>query len=1052
VDRNVKSLLVDALNPTSEFDELLGSGKGNVRRCFNSGNHTNGDKSPSLSFNPKHGGWKCHTCGEHGDIFSLYMKMKGWDFPTTLQNLLQKYGLWKKAGNNTKPVYAKQVKAGDKTSKFNIVADAKVRDSVISAVAWWDTDAPRLQFMMGRYGINKETLQKYCIGYDKHPGSGRVLIPVFVDVSGRGINKDGRALGALHRIVNVRKHDVFRTFCVWEHESSTKENPVVSRKRPDIITPQCLTDQELWGWQPKWDGGLGKVISVKGHGGPYLYPMQVMYDSPFVYVVGGELKALLLNQLGVPAVAWTGGEGQYAEELLPLFIGKSVRVLLDVDQTGVDGTFGREPGTNGPNDKGVVGLAQVLANVGASVEAGRWPAEVAAELPDKGDVTDFLKKAGWDAAALEYLDWVKVERQELPLTEDVGGVGAAHKREVLWDDMRQVAFRDLVNPVNVGAWVRFDGMVSGRGEAPYVVPRRCEVSCVVGRTDPMPICKGCRLPSAGYQTFVELTAEQQVEMVGTPKDIIQKLLAGSLGVPVKCTFAEYRIDQSAVEQVIFTPTVDIHSPTGDDKTDFEFSHRSGFLIREDRIEIRENTTYTFGGHLISNPKTSQFTIAIREFKAAHGDILHHQNNDEMSERLRGVVHGDGTVTERIFSLVADVRDYVTKIYGSDEMTLAILLSYFLPFQIKIGDQNSERVCPAVMVLGDTTVGKSTVTKNLNRHFGAGRFKTMDAKPTFVGLVGGNIPHGNRMAFSWGLLPTSHRAHVGLDEFSKLPLEDVGRLTNLLSSGMAERLTANGDRSTLAHVRMLYLTNPRGSKSLKSVDAYEAALEVMGTVQDLGRLEYLHIQHELRDRSLFTRQHVPAGEHRWTTDLARYHLGWAWSLTRDRIRIVDPQHVLVRAAELSERFGGNTLLLPAMARFKVARLAAGLAGLVYSTDGYNLVVGREHVDAACDFIERNYSKFLHLKSSMATLPGDIVKLFDQVRRYENLHFLTVAERFSRDDVSDVLDNMGAQHFIRLAHMTHGLLTKDGRFYRFTDDRIKERIAEYLTTRKEHERHA
>ncbi len=55
--------------------------KGNKCRCFHPENHNNGDKTPSLSFSPSRGIYKCFGCGIAGDVFSLVQQAKECGFP-----------------------------------------------------------------------------------------------------------------------------------------------------------------------------------------------------------------------------------------------------------------------------------------------------------------------------------------------------------------------------------------------------------------------------------------------------------------------------------------------------------------------------------------------------------------------------------------------------------------------------------------------------------------------------------------------------------------------------------------------------------------------------------------------------------------------------------------------------------------------------------------------------------------------------------------------------------------------------------------------------------
>lgn len=1021
-----KEALLSAMNYRQEFDELLGTGKGVTRLCFNKAYHKD-TKVGSLSYNPHHGGWKCHGCQEQGDIFSLYMKVKDVTFPMALEHYLRKYGMWSTAGKGTKAVPAKFIKPGDEGSKVRVMNDKKEIEALLEGVMSWPLFPEHVQFMYERYGLTLHTLRKYYLGFNKKIQYGRLLIPVWAGNTGTNAPSPNGPSNSILPIVNIRKQDVFRTSCVWEHEDGSKSTTL-----PKGLTFQNVMEQDLHGWQPKWprEKKMAKVFSVNGYGTPYVYPLQVLLESAFVYLVGGELKALLLNQVGVPAVCFSGGEGHVVMECLPLFLGKRVRVLLDPDSAGVAGTFGRLPGTNGPNDRGVMGAAQLLANAGAYVEAGEWPKEITETLPHKGDVNDFLRLLNYNPEGFDYLIWHKVERQLNHKAEEV--IGRSTQLDAGWEEMEDISFRDLVNPEKFDQWVKFNAIVTGRGTTPFVVPRRVDVSCDEGRKEIRAICGDCRLPSCGFKTHAEFSTKEQLTMVGMGDRDLAKMAASKLMFPPQCKMPTVDWQNSVAEKVILTPTVDVNT-TGDDRTDFEFAHREAVVIREERVEIRDNTSYNLGGHLLREPTTGKFTIALRQYRAAQGDILHFEFDQEKDVRLRAVLELG------VPRLIEDLRDYTCRIYGQQDMLQTILLSYFLPLKFKFGDSYNERICPAVAVIGDTTVGKSTATKRIGRLFGAGRFRTLDSKPTFAGLVGGVIQQTQGSAFSWGLIPSSHRGIVALDEFSKLPLEDIGRMTNMLSSGEAERTTVKGIMTTLAHVRMLYLSNPRGSIPLEDMDPYTAAKEVFGTAQDLGRVEYVHIQQKLKDKRIF--ESIPAAttENLYTPELARYHLSFVWSLTPDRFRFYDHVKITELASRLAAKFRANTLLLPAMARYKLARFAAGFAALAMSTDGYNLVIRESHVLQAYQFIEKGYESFLDF-SHEVNLPLACLLWLDNCDQ-KVVNWMIRVKTFTKEELEAVVGVAGRVDFERVFLVETPLVSLQYRKYAFRDAQTLDRIKQY-----------
>jgi hypothetical protein len=1000
-DEKIKQDIYSAMSIINEVDALLGSGRGYARACWNKNAHSHGDKSASLSFDPKTGAWRCHACQEKGDIFTLYMKVKGCTFPVAIKYYMQKFSLWHEAV--TPRNKEKRKKLVEKFPTLSIIESQRVRSNSITL----RTSAEKVEFIQRRYGLTPETQFNYWLGYDKKYG--RLCIPIFRDEPWKRDRQESD-------VVNARYHDVFRVHCSW-HNSETDEE---QRARPSSVTDDKIIEQDTYPWSPVWGKKSGsKVLHTTGHGGSYLFPYHVLHTAPSLYVVGGELKAILMNQVGAPAVCWTAGEGGFEEEFLPLFIGKSVRVLMDLDDAGV---LAAEK------------LSQVLANAGAYVEKAIWPDDVKAMLPKKGDVTDLLVKSNLNKEALDLLEWVTVERQ-VPPTVDLA---LEENSEKSWDDMVPADFNGLVDPNQVKTWVRFPGTIAGRGETPYVVPREVRVGCPFGKVNPIPLCKGCSLPRDGHAATLKLSTEGQAELVGMSTESMDGWIRKRIGIPPRCHQPQFDNQNSAVESVILTPHVESGAAVSE-SSKYEFAHRQAIILSEKRLDIKDNQGYEFGGQVIPNPKNSSFTVAIREYRPLQGNIFAFQPDPQKDAALRSLIEEGGYQR-----LITELREHVCHIYGQDEMLLAILLSMVLPFQFRLGDLTNERICPAVMILGDTTVGKSTATKAFIRHFGAGRYNTMDSRATFVGLIGGNLNMGNRMAFVWGLLPNSNGAFVALDEYSKLSTDDIGSTTNTLSSGIAERVTANGNRKTMCNVRALYLTNPRGARELKTYsDPLEAAMGVMGTVQDLGRVEYVHIQHQIKNVDVFRQQQKATTEHKYTRDLARYHLSWAWSLTADKIVFENPNLVMDRATLLAEKFH-HTLLIPAQARFKIARFAAGFAILSYSMRDGKLVVTDEHLDMAIRMFDKNYSKLLSVGAM--EIPSEIKEFFDGIKKWKPLKILTAEGGFSKDDLVDAFNQSFANRFINLAHFEYNLLTKKRNTYTFTNDYMINAIRVYLAERE------
>jgi DNA primase (bacterial type) len=120
-----------------------------------------------------------------------------------------------------------------------------------------------------------------------------------------------------------------------------------------------------------------------------LYPANIIQeDLPFIIIAEGEFKALLLNQLGFPAVSGTGGANTWKREWNSLFTNLNVIIAYDNDE---------------PGKQGAANVANHLKGVAKSVKVIQWPSYM--DSKERKDVTDFfvaLKKRREDFQGFLY--------------------------------------------------------------------------------------------------------------------------------------------------------------------------------------------------------------------------------------------------------------------------------------------------------------------------------------------------------------------------------------------------------------------------------------------------------------------------------------------------------------------------------------------------------------------------------------------------------------------------------------------------------------------------
>lgn len=116
-----------------------------------------------------------------------------------------------------------------------------------------------------------------------------------------------------------------------------------------------------------WSWGLGNVKPL-----PFQTPL--IAKSEVIAIVEGEKDAKNLTRAGIPATCNSGGAGNFKPDLVPWFTAKRVMILPDNDE---------------PGRKHALKVAKLLSGTVAAIRILELP-----DLPDKGDVSDFLAAGG----------------------------------------------------------------------------------------------------------------------------------------------------------------------------------------------------------------------------------------------------------------------------------------------------------------------------------------------------------------------------------------------------------------------------------------------------------------------------------------------------------------------------------------------------------------------------------------------------------------------------------------------------------------------------------
>jgi hypothetical protein len=991
-----KQQVIAAIDIQREAEDLLGAHdyqRGDEFRysCPCKDNHKHGDHNNSLTLNVRTGQFKCHACGFIGDLFTLYAEVKSLnlksDFGLILKQLGAKYGVSVSTQKFQRRTETKEViKAIKVLPKDN-------RDFLHYAQAYRKLLPIEVgERLLNNYGINQETIAKRGYAYIYN----RLWIPVPKDYKGKN--------HADTQLVGIRKHDVMRAHAKWQIDDGPKAG---------IWDTEVPDSHPTW----KWRSGNGKSIGVAGFNPVYVYPMEVLLTSREVWLVGGELKADLLNQLGIPAVCWTAGEGEWNKAVIKQFASKIVRVLMDIDDAGERATFGsvgEASYTNKVGDnrgKSPKGLCQVLLENGAGeVYGGRLPKTFeiyedsdcstgnessgdgkiesrrrisTVSLPSNGDVTDFLRFHRWNIKeALPKITWQKFEHVQIESFEQA--ISEYEFEQVPdFEKSTHIRFNQVVNPTFVGKWLDVSFIIAGKQDTPYLSPMGATATCepVAIQGPLMQKCGFCPLGKGEHSITMQFSDSERVDFAGMSPPKVRKLIISKFKIP-QCSYPMIDVRNDSLIPVVAIPTLDANVISE------QYLQLpiwiSGLDKESETHELNptdDNAAYDSVGKIIPQPSDGKITFVASRLKRSEGDVFAFKYNEFYSKRLQEIMSSYGTKEDAICAVVNSLNSHLLHLYHMEKMIRYQLMAFFMPFRYRIGHQPNPKVCAEVCIIGESRCGKSSTIAQLLPFFGAGRYVDVSTA-TDIGLVGGNTSIGSRSIFTWGVLPMANGGIVVIDEANKLSTEAISALTNIRSSGVAERVTVSGHRKAKANVRILWLANPRDGRELKKYgDPMRAGFDLFGSDQDMARLDMFMIQ--FKEKNVDGIHGVQHGlyEEVYPRDLARYHLSWAWCLKEHDFVFEDPMYLLNKTSSIIPK-NDHPMLYATEARFKVGRIAATIATLTYNRyDQHSVLVDNESVDLACEHIQKMIGDTtpgcLQSTEGKVVIPQELIFVFNNI---------------------------------------------------------------------------
>lgn len=358
-----------------------------------------------------------------------------------------------------------------------------------------------------------------------------------------------------------------------------------------------------------------------------------------------------------------------------------------------------------------------------------------------------------------------------------------------------------------------------------------------------------------------------------------------------------------------------------------------------------------------------------------------------------------------------------------------------------------------MLFGDTRTGKTETVQQLMRHYRLGEFVTGEAS-SYAGLVGGLQQVNKRWQITWGKIPLNDRRLVVIDEASGLTQDEIANMSGIRSSGVAEITKIQTERA-LARTRLIWISNPRWGDNVSSrTYPVEFIPQLIGKAEDISRFDLVVSSASEDVDSKVINSNAPEDvPHVYTSELCHDLIMWVWS--RRPEDVLFSKKARKEIYELSIKMGESytseiPLVESADFRVKLARMAAAWAARLFSTDdGIRLLVKKEHVDAAAQFVDECYTKssfrYKQFSEARAKENEPLGASRDDVARWLQdeplvLQFLSTYDEFKRQDIEDFCgmtreDSANITRYLsshRLVRLSRGTLHKTPMFIKLLEE--------------------
>ena len=647
-----------------------------------------------------------------------------------------------------------------------------------------------------------------------------------------------------------------------------------------------------------------------GEGAALLYGLPVDTSRP-VLLCEGEWDALVARDRGFNAYSTGAGAETFKAEWAKLFLkAPGIYVVYDVDDAGV---------------RGAAVAIQALIQAGyyqGNLHTVRLP--VAGTKSDK-DLTDWFRR-GHTARELERLLAETPSLMDNRLPEDDG---RSYPVESIYE---------TATDRYVGKWCRFRATIVGATEDPWLVPTELRIDCQKDNE----LCRRCKVWKGPKPESFKFNVYDvsYLDLVATPLQQQIPKIKNLLGIPSRCPSVAITPEKAQqISEVRLSEQFRLTS-TRDDKT---------YLALVLGLDLKAGETYEMEARVVADPRNQLRAHVVRKATPSESDLAAYQWHAASTQPVRRAK--STKLDKHVAKLLTDMERITARVERPD-LHLLYTLAYVSPLWIQWDERTRVKGWLDVLVLGDSSEGKTTTAEALRDHIGLGDIVSLK-RVTEKALIGGQAEERGKRWINWGIDPRADSRLLFYDEVKGATTTTLATLTSARSNGYAEIGTVrDAYKKAHARVRRVWLSNLRGGHGESEIHMASIVYPIIGVPKLFGALEDVRrldavlglMSGEVGDKSCAVKS-----DPRILTREVFFHLVMrAWTMGPVVVDQPFREACLKRAAEMEKVYSPEIPLVTTDQREKLARLGCAVANLVVEKPS------AEHVHFAADWLEKLYA--------------------------------------------------------------------------------------------------